>query len=146
MLRSVGAAIVGLLTVGVVVFGLQAVGSGFHPLPEGLDPMSPDDAEAFAAHLAAMPAISWAIAFASELVGAFLGAIAAGWIAQDRGRLVAGIIVGIALLGSVNDWTSFDHPLWFIIGQLVAYPIVLMGAWVVLGTWGPIASGASEAG
>lgn len=132
MVRRIGAVVAGLLVVVVIVTALQAVGSSLHPLPEGLDPMDPADADAFAEHLASMPAISWALAFGSELLGAFLGALAAGWIAKDRPRVVSAIVIGFAVLGSIYNWTSFDHPLWFITGQLVGYPLLLVSAWAVL--------------
>ncbi|NNK64479.1 MAG: hypothetical protein HKO98_14875 [Gemmatimonadetes bacterium] len=103
-----------------------------HPIPEGLDPFDPDQADAFREHMAAMPALAWFIAFASELIGAFAGAFVAGRIALGS-RWVCGVIVGAALLGSVANWMAFEHPTWFIVGQLAGYPLVLMGVWALLG-------------
>ena len=133
MARKIGAVVAGILVVGIVVLGLQSVAAALHPLPEGIDPMAEEDAEAFTAHLAAMPVISWALAFASELVGAFLGGLTAGWIARDRARVFSGAIIGFALLASVTNWVSFEHPMWFIVGQLVGYPVALVGVWTLLG-------------
>lgn len=133
MFRRVASVVVGILVVGVVVGGLQLVSARLHPLPEGLDVFDPASADALAAHLETMPAISWAIAFGSELLGVFAGALAAGWIARDRARIVSGIVVGVGVLGSLNNWMSFEHPVWFVAGQLVLYPVVLMGVWAVLG-------------
>lgn len=131
MLKNVAGVVVGLLVVGLVVGTLQWFGASFHPLPEGLDVFDPASAEPLAAHMETMPTISWAIAFGSELLGAFLGALAAAWIARDA-RVVSGIIVGLAVLGSLNNWMTFEHPMWFMAGQLVLYPAVLAGAWAVL--------------
>jgi hypothetical protein len=131
--RKIGAVVVGVLVLGLVVGVLQAIGASFRPLPEGVNPLDPADAEAFAAHLATMPAISWLFAFASELAGALLGALAAGWIAKGAARPISAIIVGLALVGSVLNWTLFAHPTWFIVGQLVGYPLVLAAAWGILG-------------
>ncbi len=36
--------------------------------------------------------------------------------------------MGLALLGSILNWISFSHPLWFVVGQLVAYPVALWTA------------------
>ena len=130
--RKIVALVAGVLVLGLVVMTLQQVSSAIHPLPEGLDPFDPGDAEAFAEHLASMPPGAWAVAFLSELLGAFFGGMAAGWIARDRARLFSGIIVGLAFVASTSNWLAFDHPLWFIAGQLVGYPLVLTAAWFLL--------------
>lgn len=138
--RKIVALVAGVLVLGLVVMTLQQVSSAIHPLPEGLDPFDPGDAEAFGEHLAAMPPGAWAVAFLSELVGAFFGGLAAGWIARDRARLFSGIIVGLAFVASTANWLAFDHPLWFIVGQLMGYPLVLVGVWVLLKPRDPVAS------
>lgn len=146
MARKIGAVVVGMGVVFVVVFALQAVSAVLYPLPEGLDPMDESNAEALSAHLSAMPAVSWALAFGSELVAAFLGALVAGWIARPGPtttdlsglaarrtvRVFSSVIVGLALLGSLYNWTLFPHPTWFVGGQLVGYPLVLVTAWALL--------------
>ena len=133
MVRKIGAVVAGILVVGIVVMGLQAVSATLHPLPEGIDPMAEEDAEAFAAYLATLPVLGWALAFASELLGAFLGGLTAGWIARDRARVFGGAMIGFALLASVYNWMSFEHPTWFIVGQLIGYPVALVGVWTILG-------------
>ena len=140
MIRKIGAALAGLGVVGVVVFALQSLGASFHPAPDGIPQPG---TEAFAAYVAAMPP-SWAFAFGSELLGAFLGALTAAWIARDHARLFSGAIIGFALLASVNNWITFEHPMWFVGGQLVGYPVVLMVAWTILGRRSP-STGAAEA-
>ncbi len=126
MWRNIGAVAAGVLVVGVVVVVLQSISLQIYPLPEGLDPMDPADAGAFAEHLEGLPATAWGIAFASEVVGALLGALAAGLIARDRKNAFAGAIVAFALAGSVFNWTAFAHPAWFMVGQVVAYALVLL--------------------
>jgi hypothetical protein len=133
MVRNIGAVIAGFLVVGLVVFVLQQVGSALYPLPPGLDPMNPDDQADFQAYVAAMPAASWAMAFASEIIGAFLGAFTAGKIASTKRRWFAGGIVGLAVVGSIMNWVAFSHPMWFIVGQLVAYPAVWFAVTRLLG-------------
>lgn len=125
MVRNIGAFVAGFLVMGVVVAGLQALSAQIFPLPEGFDPT---DTEALARHTATLPAGAWALAFGSEVLGAFLGALAAGSIAASHQRRFAAAIVGLALLGSIFNWTSFPHPLWFVVGQLVAYPVALWAA------------------
>lgn len=134
MARNIGAFVAGFLVVGVVVAGLQAISAQIFPLPEGFDPT---DAEALARHTATLPAGAWAMAFGSEIVGAFLGALTAGRIAGSHRKRFAAAIVGLALLGSILNWTSFPHPLWFVVGQLVAYPVAL---WAAVGLLPPARS------
>ena len=96
--------------------------------------MDPDQPDAFARYLAGMPATSWALTFSSEILGAFCGALVAGWIVRAETRWVSGIIVGLAFLGSLVNWLSFTHPVWFMVGQVVTYPMALAAAWFILGT------------
>ena len=127
MVRNIGAVVAGILVVLVVVSVLQYGGLLLYPPPEGLDPFDPAAAEAFAEYLAGMPLASWALASCSEILGAFLGALAAGRIARHHNSAFAGGIVALAIAGSINNWLSFSHPTWFIVGQLVAYPLVFLG-------------------
>ena len=147
MARKIGAILAGMVVVGVVVFGMQALAARIHPLPAGIDPLDPAQSDALLHHLSSMPPLAWALAFSSELVGAFLGALAAGWIARPGPstndisgyasrrsvRLASGTIVLFALAASVFNWTAFPHPTWFMVGQLVGYPVVVFGAWGLLG-------------
>ena len=75
--RKIGAVVAGVAVLGVVVFALRWAGGLIHPLPPGVDPMNPDDQAAFTAHLATMPFAAWALAWGSEILGAFLGALTA---------------------------------------------------------------------
>ena len=76
--------------------------------------------------------MGWLIAFGSEILGGFLGALAAGFIAKSHARRAAAILIGLAVLGSLNNWRMFSHPSWFMIGQILAYPAVLWLAWRIL--------------
>ncbi len=126
MARNIGAVLAGILVVFVVVAGLQYAGLMFYPPPEGLDAFDPADAEAFADYLADMPLTSWVWVFASEVLGAFLGALAAGRIAGSHRSWFAAGIVALAVAGSISNWVSFSHPTWFMVGQPVAYLLVFL--------------------
>lgn len=132
MLRRIGGVIVGLVVVVVVVLVLQMVGLRLHPPPEGIDPMDPADRDALLQFLASLPFAAWLHVFATEILGAFLGALAAGWIARDGLRPVTGTVMVLALCGSVYNWVSFPHPVWFMVGQVVAYPLALLLVWRIL--------------
>ena len=128
MWRMLGGVAVGVVVVGAVVIVLQGLGSSLYPLPEGVDPMDPADRDAFAAYVATMPVLAWLLAMVSELLGAFAGAVTGGWAARDRKGWVPGVVVALALTGSVVNWTSFAHPVWFIVGQVMGYPLVFLAA------------------
>ncbi len=133
MLRRMGAVLAGVVVVGAVVMLVQGAGSRLYPLPDGLDPTDPASRDAFAAYLKGMPTVSWALAFGSEPLGAFLGALTAARIGHDHRPELAAIVVVMALAGSAFNWVSFVHPTWFVAGQLVAYPLVLLAAVRLLG-------------
>ena len=109
----------------------------FYPPPEGLDAFDPADAEAFAAYLADMPLASWVWVFGSEILGAFLGALAAGRIASSHRSWFAGGIVALAVAGSINNWVSFSHPTWFMVGQPLVYLLVFLAVTRLLSTKSP---------
>lgn len=132
MLRNIAAFVAGVATLGLVVISLQQISSALHPLPPGLDPLDPDNAEAFAAHLERMPTMAWIVAMLSEVIGAFCGAVVAGFVGRTAARPLASGVVGLGLMGSLFNWTAFTHPVWFIVGQLVLYPAALMLAWTLL--------------
>ncbi|HSM59474.1 MAG TPA: hypothetical protein VK849_01700 [Longimicrobiales bacterium] len=128
MMRNVVAVVTGVLVVLLVVFALQWLGSLLYPLPEGLDPMDPAQREQVTEYMRGLPVSSWLLTFASELLGAFLGALVTGRMAGSRRAPLAGLIVLLAVVGSVTNWMAFPHPTLFVVGQLVGYPLVFLAA------------------
>ncbi|MEQ9399212.1 MAG: hypothetical protein RJQ04_08560 [Longimicrobiales bacterium] len=127
MVRNVLAVVAGFVVVGVTVAGLQWLSASLYPLPAGLDPMDPADAGALAEHTRGLPAGAWALAFGSELLGAFLGALVAGRLASSHRARFALALVALAAAASVMNWVAFPHPVWFMVGQAVLYPVVFLG-------------------
>lgn len=123
----------GIFVVFLVVGGLQYASSLLDPLPEGIDPFDPADAEALGEYLSSRPSSAWILPFVSEIVGVFLGALAATSIARHRKPVFAGVLVLVGLAGSIMNWVSFSHPMWFMIGQLIAYPLVFVAVMRLLG-------------
>jgi hypothetical protein len=124
MLRRVGAVLVGALVIVCVVGLLQYLNSVLYPLPAGVSPMDPADAEAFADYLNRMPLRSWVIAFGSEVLGAYLGALAAAFVVRDGRMWVPGIVIASAAIASVSNWRLFPHPMWFMVSQPFLYALV----------------------
>lgn len=124
--RKIGAVIGGVIAVGVTVFAIQQIGAFIHPLPPGIDPMDPADRAAFTAHLATMPFAAWVIACVSEPIGAFIGALVAIRVGTESRRRLAGAVILVAFFFSVVNWVSFEHPIWFMVAQVVLYPLVFL--------------------
>ena len=137
MVRNIGAVLAGIVVVVVVVTGLQYATSLLYPLPEGLNPFDPADADALGEHMASMPVSAWLLAFASEVVGVFLGALTAGSIARDRKMVFVGALVVVGLAGSISNWVSFSHPTWFMVGQPLVYLLVFLAVTRLLSTKSP---------
>jgi len=121
MLRIIAAVLAGLLTFFVVVTFLDIVGSIMYPLPEGLDVFDPAQRDALAAHMATQPVGAWLFPFSAELFGAFAGALVAAIIERRHALPLVITIVGLALVGSITNWVSFPHPLWYMVGQVLGY-------------------------
>lgn len=126
MWRRLGAVLAGAGMVVVVVALLQWVGSMMYPLPEGLDPFDPADAGAFAAHLSNMPLSSWVLAFGSEILGAYLGALVAAAIVRDGRLWVPGVVIASSAVASISNWRLFPHPVWFMVGQPIVYVLAFL--------------------
>lgn len=125
--RSILAVVGGLLVCGLVVFGVEAIGSRVFPLPFGLDPTDP---EAVRAAVAQLPSG----AYLFVLLAWFLGPLAGAWVAARfapgspfvHGMVVAGLVVASA----VANMLMLTHPFW----MWVAGPIVILGAgWLGVG-------------
>jgi hypothetical protein len=131
VLRNIAAFFAGFLTLGAVVVTLQQLSALIYPFPADLDLFDPAAADAIARHFETMPPAAWIVAMLSEVLGAFAGALVAGWIGRGAARPLSGAIVGMALMGSLFNWSQFEHPMWYIVGQLVLYPAGLMIAWAL---------------
>jgi hypothetical protein len=124
MLRRVSAVLAGAGVVFVVVALLQYLNSLLYPLPEGVSPMDPADAEAFADYLNQMPMRSWVIALGSEVLGAYLGALTAAFVVRDGRMWVPGIVIASGAFASFSNWRLFPHPMWFMVSQPFLYLLV----------------------
>ncbi len=134
MKRTIGAALAGFVSLFLVVVGIQFLSSMLYPLPEGLDAFDPAQQDALAAHMATQPLMAWLFAFSSELVGAFAGGMVAARIAPSKARQLITALAGLALMGSIANWVSFAHPTWFMVGQVLGYPMVAFLAWRLVGS------------
>jgi hypothetical protein len=127
--RIIAAVIAGIVTLGIVVYAIQMVGLSLYPLPEGLDPFDTLQRDALMAHIAGQPFGAWAFAFSSELIGAFAGALVAAMIERRKALPLIVAITALALIASIMNWVSFSHPVAYMAGQVVGYPLMALLVW-----------------
>jgi len=126
IVRSVVAVVLGLIAAMFFIVGVEGVSSILHPFPPGFDPTSYDDMKA---HVARFPA--WVLLLAVAAWG--LGTFVSSWLATrlGSGRHPAhGIVVGsILLAAAVANMLMLPYPVWFWVGNLVAFPVgFILGA------------------
>ena len=118
IVKAILAAIAGVLTAGIVVGVVEAIGHMIFPPPEGLDISNPEDAARIMQVIPLGAKIAVVVAW---LTGALAGSLVAGWIARSTkpGWVVAAFMV----LASGVTTMMFPHPIWMIIAAVVL-PIV----------------------
>jgi hypothetical protein len=136
--RSIIAVLGGTALCFVVVAATDQVIRLLYPLPSGVD-MS--DRAAFAAAVAALPAMAFVTALAGWCLAVAAGAYAGARLAR-RSALGHGLAVtGIFLLATVANLLMVPHPMWLNTAAVVLVPLV---GWTAarLGAHAPAAPGA----
>ena len=137
--RQVASVLMGLIVAFVITFGVEFVNSRIYPLPPGTDYR---DAASMRAAMATLPHA----ALVGVLVGWFLAAVAAAWVAVRiaRGARWTAWLLGLLLLiAAIANMAQFPHPVWFWVIGIVLYPVAIMLG-VRLGAGREIASGVSR--
>lgn len=122
--KKILAVIVGVVTAGVVVFIVEAIGHWAYPLPPGTNVRDP---EAMKSLIATLPA--GALLFV--VLGWTLGSFAGGAVAARIGRsLGPGLVTGaIQLLFGIITMFMIHHPMWMVaLGTLLPIPAAWAGA------------------
>lgn len=119
MIRSVAAVFAGLVLAFALVVGIEGIGAVVHPFPPDVDPT---DMDVCRAHVARCP--GWFLAVAVVLWG--LTTLVSVWVATrlGTGRHPAhGVVVGVFLcLAAGFNMLMLPYPIWFDLGNLVAFP------------------------
>lgn len=127
IVRWVLGMLAGLVTMFVVIMGVEYLGHVLYPPPPGLNPLRTGD---LAAIMAQQPAAALLFVVAAWVAGAFVG----GWVAariSRRWRVAAAVpvalVVMVGVLGMIRDVPT--HPQWMaIVGLLLPLPVALLGA------------------
>lgn len=120
IVRSVAAVVAGLVVAMILVVLVEFGSSIVHPFPPGFDP---NDFEACKAHVARYPGWVLAVVVAAWGLTTFLGSWVAARLGTGRHR-AHGIVVGLILLGlAIMNMSMLPYPIWFWVGNLVAFPL-----------------------
>jgi hypothetical protein len=125
MVRSMGAAIAGLLVMMIVGVSVLWLGYSLYPPPPDMDPKVN---AAVAAQIARLPAGALVMELIALAAASFFGAGTAATISVRHKRLVAGFI-GAVLMGLVAlKFLILPYPTWVIVGALlIPLPLALLG-------------------
>ncbi|GAB3388984.1 hypothetical protein [Lysobacter fragariae] len=118
----------GIVTLVVVITGVEYVGHLLYPPPPGLDPTDPAQLSAI---MAAQPVAAKAFVVLAWIAGAFLGGGVAALISRTWPRAAA-VIVALCVVAGVCAMVIAmpEHPLWMsAIGLLLPVPAALFAAW-----------------
>lgn len=116
--RKILGVIGGVITAGLIVGIVEAIGHRIYPLPAGIDISDPADLNRM---IELMPAAAKSI-----VLGAwFLGALVGGWVALTiaRWKPAPWIVAGFILFGGIWSMVMIPHPVWMMAAG-VALPLL----------------------
>lgn len=120
VVRSVLAAVAGVVAAGIVIALMEAIGHTLFPLPGHIDPVHADSLQA---SMDDIPPGSMLFVIAGWGLGTFFGALAAARLAR-RFALVHACCVGFIMMAmAVIIMTLIPHPTWFFITAIAIFPI-----------------------
>lgn len=128
MVRSILVVLAGVVISALVVVATDAIVSGLHPLPPGIDVTNQ---ESLRQAMASIPASAFAILLAGWLVAAAVGSfVAARW--AGRAPAAHGLLVALILLAAtMANLVAVPHPIWMWPAVLVLIPLAgWAGVWV----------------
>ena len=125
LMRSAGAITVSLVVAMGLIIAVEAFSEVFHPFPPGVEPT---DYEVCKAHVAKYP--QWVLALA--MIGWGGTTFVSAWIAtrMGAGRHPAhGIAIGsLLLLAAALNMFMLPYPVWFVLGNLLIFPLAIFWA------------------
>jgi hypothetical protein len=135
-LRSLLAAVAGLVLGAATNMGLILLGAGLVPPPDGVVPTS---AESIRANLHLFEPRHFLFPFLAHAAGTFNGAFVAGVLAMPRGGWPPLAVGCFFLSGGISAAIMIPAPAWFIVTDLVlAYvPMAILGSRLAVKLFGP---------
>ena len=127
IVRAILGVAAGLVTMFLVIMGIEFLGHVLFPPPPGLDPMNPADLGTI---MASQPVAALALVVLAWVAGAFAGGWVAARVARDWPRVAAVLVSVVVIAGVVGMIVQLpEHPRWMsILGLLLPIPAALLGA------------------
>lgn len=123
MLRNFGAVILGMVAGSAWNMALiQLNSSVLYPLPAGADMQDPEQAKAY---VATLPVQGFLLVIAAHVGQAGIGGWVAARVGASRPMVLAGIVGGLTLLGTVWSQIALEGPAW----MWIEAPLVVAAAW-----------------
>lgn len=123
--RLLFALLVGVIVNGLLVFGVESLGTLLFPLPAGLDATNVNQLRDYLAS-GGVPVTALVMVVLAYLLGAFGGAFAATKLAPRRGLMPALVIGQISLVFVIINLLTLPHPMWMMIASVL---VPLPAAW-----------------
>ena len=117
MIRKILAVVLGIVVAVVLIIAIEALGHTVYPMPDGLDLTNP---EVLKAYVMDAPIAALLLVLGAWLVAALVGGLLACFIAKESPLVYSAIIGGLVLIGTVINFISIPHPLWFSITSVLA--------------------------
>ena len=113
----------------VLVMVIESIGHSIYPPPADLDL---NDLETLAAHIEKLPLGAFVFVLAAWALGAYGGGVVAGVIARARPFLMASIVGGLIMAGTIAQLVLIPHPLWFSVTGIIAIVVMTLLAGVTV--------------
>ena len=136
MIRSIAGVVVGIVIAMALIGAFDVVNHSIYPPPESITAAAKKGdyaavREAVNAWLPTAPLGALVLHPIGWMVGTFVGALAAAWIAR-RAPLVHALIVGaFPLLGTIVNLLMIPHPAWIVAAGIVGVPLAAIAAGLV---------------
>ncbi|MFQ5547667.1 MAG: hypothetical protein ACE5FV_05210 [Woeseia sp.] len=121
MVRKIAAAALGIITAGLIVWIVEALGHAVYPVPPDLDMSAP---EQFRDYIAALPPGAFLFVLAAWLLGTLGGGMLACFIAGEKPFVYATIVGAFILIATVVNLVMLPHPLWFSATAVLAIAVM----------------------
>lgn len=114
--RTILALVAGAVAAGLVIAGVEAIGTWMNPPPPGLDM---NDRAAMSAFIATLPVSAFLVVLAAWGLGVVAGGCLAGRLAPRAPVLHASAITVLVAIGALANMLMIPHPAWFWVSALV---------------------------
>ena len=121
MIRKIGAAVVGIIVAGGIVFIVESLGHSVYPAPPDLDMSDPVQ---FGNYVESLPFGAFLFVAGAWVLGTLGGGLLACFIAAEKPRVYSSIVGGFIFAATIANLIMIPHPLWFSISSLIAIAVI----------------------